>query len=220
MTAKKDRFGWQANLPPRWLNDSIYRTLSTEAWALHTWTLAWGVQQINDGRLTNRDLPFIAAPMLGRTESERAAAELVREGIWAVTDGGFEVVDWAGSQPTARDVQRQRASWRKQKASSRPAQTPPENDDDSEVEAGPVPSRNGTFQSITSNEANEVNPGRSGQSNQGVRFGDSEPDEWADPDTGEVLDDVGLADPVEAPSAFDSFTDEHGRVRKVRRPAA
>lgn len=125
-----DRNGWQANLPPRWLNDSTYKSLSVNAWTLHTWTLVWGVSQENDGYLTARDLPFIAAPMLNRIESEGAAQELVREGLWEITVEGYHVVEWERSQVTADEIAEKRSTWRaknNRRKSSTPSEAPVEN---------------------------------------------------------------------------------------------
>lgn len=148
MTDKTDRNGWQANLPPRWLNDADYRGLTANAWALHTWTLVWGVSQENDGNLTTRDLPFIASPMLSRAEAEEAAAELVEAGIWETTEGGYRVAEWSRSQATAAEMAEKRATWRAKKRgsrSSRPTERPGGTASFSSGERESVPARNGTF---------------------------------------------------------------------------
>jgi hypothetical protein len=119
MTARNDRVGWQANLPPRWLNDITYRSLSPEAWTLFTWTLVWGVDQENDGIILRRELPFVAAPTLSRDQSHSAALELVQAGLWEETEDGFIVTDWERSQVTTADMESRRAEWRAKKQAQR-----------------------------------------------------------------------------------------------------
>lgn len=149
MAERDDRSGWQANLPPRWLNDSTYRGLSAHAWTLHTWTLVWGVSQENDGELTRRDLPFIASPMLSRSEAEAAAEELVEAGLWEVTADGYRVTDWPRSQVTAAEIAAKRADWKRKNARRRPAatsETPSEKQADTPGVIGGDSPSNGTLQ--------------------------------------------------------------------------
>lgn len=204
-----DRNGWQANLPPRWLNDATYRSLSPSAWALFTWTLVWGVNQENDGNVTTRDLPFIAAPMLSRTESDEAAAELVEAGLWDVTDEGFVVAEWSRSQVTAGEINDKRATWRQKKRGARPV-TPPQppegNKPSSTEEAGPVPARNGTFQVGKEGQEGKARTGTTGTPRQATNAPRFEPTD---------------ADPTdESPSAaFEVVTEPSGAVKKRRRVA-
>lgn len=122
---RDDRAGWQASLPPRWLNDRTYRSLTPHAWTLFTWTLAWGVDQENDGVVAAADLPFIAAPMLSHAEAQEAATELVAAGLFVVTDNGFAVSCWDCSQPAAAEMEAKRAKWRSANA-RRAGQSPPQ----------------------------------------------------------------------------------------------
>lgn len=137
---RNDRAGWQANLPPRWLNDANYRSLSAEAWTLFTWTLIWGVDQENDGIVGRRDLPFIASPTLSRDEAGAAAVELVDAGLWEETETGFVVANWESSQVTTAEIETRRAEWReknsrrslRESSTDTPGVTPGVRDKDSE----------------------------------------------------------------------------------------
>ncbi|MFT4051110.1 MAG: hypothetical protein QM677_02530 [Microbacterium sp.] len=112
--ARSDRSGWQASLPSRWLNNSTYRCLSVNAWALHSWALVWCVSQENDGSIGSRDLPFIASPMLSKVDAEGAANELVETEIWERVGSGYQIIDWGSSQVTAAEIEAKRNAWRKQ----------------------------------------------------------------------------------------------------------
>ena len=184
MTERSDRNGWQANLPPRWLNDSTYRGLSGNAWILHTWTLVWGVSQENDGNVTTRDLPFIAAPMLNRAESEEAASELVEIRIWEVTQGGYRVAGWESSQVTAAEISEKRSAWRAKNNRRKPSAPSESSSSTPGVKAGVSPS-NGALQVGKGKNARTGTPGDEGQAMTRVpRFEQPE----ADPATGEVMD--------------------------------
>jgi hypothetical protein len=50
--------------------------------------------------------------MLNRTESEGAAQELVREGLWEITAEGYHVAEWERSQVTADEIAEKRSTWR------------------------------------------------------------------------------------------------------------
>ncbi|NQX35475.1 hypothetical protein [Herbiconiux sp. VKM Ac-2851] len=212
MTERDDRAGWQASLPPRWLNDSTYKGLTVNAWVLFSWTLAWGVGQENDGRVGRKDVPFIASPMLNTAEATAAALELVDTGLWDVTDAGYQVAHWDQSQPTSAEIEARRATWRRQKVKSKPTppQTPPEKRSDSTAEADRSHAGIGGLHVRTNERTNGMDAtardGREGRG-QGPRFeltdsaGETEwiegPDgDWVEQTSGEVVDPKSVSWPV------------------------
>ena len=193
MTERSDRNGWQANLPPRWLNDSTYRGLTVNAWTLHTWTLTWGVGQENDGYVKTRDLPFIASPMLSRSEAEAAADELVAEGIWTVTTEGYRVVGWELSQVTAAEIAEKRKLWRAKNDRRKPT-SPPKRPPETNADTPGVPDRK-----PESNEGLQV--GKEGQEGNERHEGQTSKQGWptAQPPAADVTFDADTGEVLESP---------------------
>jgi hypothetical protein len=75
--------------------------------AVALWTLAgsWCASQLTDGRVPATQLRRLV-PFDGR----RAAAELVRVGLWSQTDDGYAFRDWHHYQPTRDEVETTRES--------------------------------------------------------------------------------------------------------------
>jgi hypothetical protein len=97
--------------------------------AIALWTIAgsWCAHHLTNGRV-----PAAALRKLVPFPAARAAAELVRVGLWVEADGGYAFHAWCDYQPTKERVEAERAAsagrlakWRKKNAAT-PAVTPTE----------------------------------------------------------------------------------------------
>lgn len=74
--------------------------------AISLWTLAgsWSASQLTDGFVPEKQLrklvPF---------QASKAAAELVRVGLWTLATGGYQFRDWNHYQPTKSEIEAKRA---------------------------------------------------------------------------------------------------------------
>jgi hypothetical protein len=95
--------------------------------AIALWTIAgsWCAHHLTDGRV-----PTAALRKLVPFPAAKAAAELVRVGLWTEADGGYQFHGWSDYQPTKERVEADRAAnagrlakWRSKNAQSNALQT-------------------------------------------------------------------------------------------------
>ena len=72
---------------------------------------AWCSQQLTDG--------FVPDHMARSLGSAREIAALVRVGLWAAEEGGYQFHQWGGRNPTRVEVETRRAEDAKRKAEAR-----------------------------------------------------------------------------------------------------
>lgn len=88
-----------ARFPEKWLNDRRILRLSPAYFRAFVMSLAWSVSNRTDGRLEPADLPLIPGFEGGAGDALEAC------GLWTVEAGGWRIVDFAGTQTTAVQLQ-------------------------------------------------------------------------------------------------------------------
>lgn len=74
--------------------------LSDAAFRLHTEAIFWCARELTDGRIAGDELKQVS----GIARPDRHVAELVRRGLWAETDDGWEIHDYLKYQPSRAKV--------------------------------------------------------------------------------------------------------------------
>jgi hypothetical protein len=111
-----------ARFPERWLNDRRVLRLSSDAFRLYVFALAWSVANKTDGVLHDQDLALMPAQ---RADVTALANELWISGLWARDGGLWQITDFEETQTTADDLtalsnarRRQRDKMRRRRAAA------------------------------------------------------------------------------------------------------
>jgi 5-methylcytosine-specific restriction endonuclease McrA len=75
----------------------------------------WSASQLTDGQIPRGALALMGTLAKIAGSADKAAAELVKLGLWDRSPGGWYIHDWLDLQPSRDDVETRRATWSRDK---------------------------------------------------------------------------------------------------------